>query len=209
MNKALFLDRDGTILKEIEGDSPETLGYLTDVEQVELIEGAAEAIALAHKLGYKTIIITNQSAIARGMLTEEELDKINWKMLKLLRESNPGAVIDDLFYSPYHKEGSVPQYRKESPSRKPEIGMILEAKDKYDVDLANSYMIGDAYTDMKCGVNAGLYNILVMSGYGKIAYQKCLDENLKIDFIASNLVDAVHYISQRDGYPQEHDAKTA
>lgn len=202
MNKALFLDRDGTILKEIEGDSPETLGYLTNVQQVELIEGAADAIALAHKQGYKTIIITNQSAIARGMLTEEELDKINWKMLKLLNEKNSGAVIDDLFYSPFHKEASVAKYKIDSPSRKPDIGMILEAKAKYDIDLSSSYMVGDAYTDMKCGTNAGINNILVMTGYGKIAYQKCLDEDLKIDFIASNLLDAVHHI-------MEHDAKSA
>jgi len=208
MNKALFLDRDGTILKEIEGDSPETLGYLTNVQQVELIDGAAGAIALAQKIGFKTIIITNQSAIARGMLTEEELDKINWKMLKLLKEENPDAVIDDLFYSPYLKEGTVPKYSIESTSRKPDIGMILEAKNKYNIDLTKSYMIGDAFTDMKCGVNAGINNILVMTGYGKMAYKKCLDEDLKIDFIASNLLDAVHYISHRDGYPQENDAKT-
>ncbi|HEY3252068.1 MAG TPA: HAD-IIIA family hydrolase [Ignavibacteria bacterium] len=209
MNKALFLDRDGTILKEIEGDSPETLGYLTNVQQVELIDGAAEAIAIARKMGYKTIIITNQSAIARGMLTEEELDKINWKMLKLLKEANPEAKIDDLFYSPYLKEGSVEKYSIDSPKRKPDVGMIEEAQNKYVIDLSASYMIGDSYTDMKCGINAGIHNILVKTGYGKIAYQKCLDENLKIDFIASNLLDAVHYISQRDGYPQEHDAKTA
>ena len=72
MNKALFLDRDGTILKEIEGSSPETLGYLVAVEDVELISGSADAIALARKSGYKIIIITNQSAIARGWLTEED-----------------------------------------------------------------------------------------------------------------------------------------
>jgi histidinol phosphatase-like enzyme len=118
-----------------------------------------------------------------------------------LRGENPEAVIDDLFFSPYHKEGSVPQYTLDSPSRKPDIGMILEAKEKYDIDLAHSFMIGDAYTDMKCGVNAGINNILVMTGYGKMAYQKCIDEDLKIDFIASNLLDAVHFI-------QNHNAKT-
>ncbi len=195
-NKALFLDRDGTILQEIHGENPETLGYLISVEQVELINGSAEAIALARKSGYKIIIITNQSAIARGWLTEEELLKINMKMKDSLLKSNPDAVIDDIFYSPYHKEGIIEKYKTEHSSRKPDIGMILDAQKKYDIDLSKSYMIGDAYSDMKCGVNAGIKNILVETGYGKIAYKKCLDENLKIDFIASNLLDAVKYIKK-------------
>jgi len=198
VNRALFLDRDGTILKEIEGASPETLGYLTSVKQVELIEGAAEAIAISHSIGYKNIIITNQSAIARGILTEEELNNINNKMTDLLLEQNPSAVIDDIFYSPYFKNGLVEKYAIDSPMRKPDIGMVLEAQTKHNIDISRSYMIGDAYTDIKCGVNAGLINILVKTGYGKIAYKKCLDENLKIDFIASNLLDAVQYIQRKN-----------
>ena len=198
MNKALFLDRDGTILKEIEGTSPETLGYLINVQQVELIPGAAEAIELSRKLGYKTIVITNQSSIARGFITEGDLDNIHEKMYSLLKESSPGAIIDDLFYSPFYKEGIIEKYSIESPQRKPGIGMILDAQKKHDIDLGKSYMIGDSITDIKCGNNAGLKNILVMTGYGKIAYRKCLDENLKINFIASNLLEAVQHIQEID-----------
>jgi len=198
VNKAVFLDRDGTILKEIEGTSPETLGYLINVQQVELIPGAAEAIELARNIGYKTIIITNQSAIARGLLTENDLEKIHSKMYRLLKEQNPRAIIDGLFYSPYYKEGIIEKYSIDSPQRKPDIGMILDAQKKHDIDLSKSYMLGDAYSDIKCGNNAGLNNILVMTGYGKIAYRKCLDENLKINFIASNLLEAVHYIQEID-----------
>lgn len=195
-SKSLFLDRDGTILKEIEGANPETLGYLTSVEQVELIEGSADAIALAKNLGFKVIIITNQSAIARGLLTEKDFHSINQKMFDLLLSANNFAIVDDLFFSPYHKDGIIEEYKAEHPSRKPDIGMILEAQKKYNINLSKSYMIGDAYTDIKCGINAGTKNILVMTGYGKIAYKKCLDENLKIDFIASNLLDAVKYIDK-------------
>jgi len=198
VNKALFLDRDGTILKEIEGTSPETLGYLINVQQVELIPGAAEAIELSRKLGYKTIVITNQSSIARGFITEGDLDNIHEKMYSLLKESSPGAIIDDLFYSPFYKEGIIEKYSIESPQRKPGIGMILDAQKKHDIDLGKSYMIGDSITDIKCGNNAGLKNILVMTGYGKIAYRKCLDENLKINFIASNLLEAVQHIQEID-----------
>lgn len=196
MNKALFLDRDGTILKEVPGETPETLGYLVHVEDVELIDGSAGAIAAAKKLGYKIIIITNQSAVARGWLTIEELDKINSRMYSLLESSNPDAKIDALYFSPYHKEGTIEEYSIEHNSRKPDIGMILDAKRDFDIDLNGSYMIGDAVSDMKCGENAGLINILVETGYGKMAKRKCLDEKLKIDFIASNLKEAVEFIQK-------------
>ncbi len=196
MNKALFLDRDGTILKEVPGETPETLGYLVHVEDVELIDGSAGAIAAAKKLGYKIIIITNQSAVARGWLTIEELDKINSRMYSLLESSNPDAKIDALYFSPYHKEGTIEEYSIEHSSRKPDIGMILDAKRDFDIDLNGSYMIGDAVSDMKCGENAGLINILVETGYGKMAKRKCLDEKLKIDFIASNLKEAVEFIQK-------------
>ncbi|MBE2218717.1 MAG: HAD-IIIA family hydrolase [Ignavibacteria bacterium] len=196
MNKALFLDRDGTILKEIPGETPETLGYLVRVKDVELIDGSADAIAAAKKLGYKIIIITNQSAVARGWLTIEELDKINSRMYSLLASSNPDAKIDALYFSPYHKEGTIEEYSIEHISRKPDIGMILDAKRDFDIDLIGSYMIGDAVSDMKCGEKAGLVNILVETGYGKMAKRKCLDEKLKIDFIASNLKEAVEFIQK-------------
>lgn len=196
MNKALFLDRDGTILKEVPGETPETLGYLVRVEDVELIDGSAGAIAAAKELGYKIIIITNQSAVARGWLTIEELDKINNRMYSLLENSNPDAKIDALYFSPYHKEGTIEEYSIEHNSRKPDIGMILDAKRDFDIDLNGSYMIGDAVSDMKCGENAGLINILVETGYGKMAKRKCLDEKLKIDFIASNLKEAVEFIQK-------------
>ncbi|HMQ80678.1 MAG TPA: HAD family hydrolase [Ignavibacteria bacterium] len=196
MNKALFLDRDGTIVKEVEGKTPETLGYLLTVEEVELIEGSAEAIAAARKSGYKIIVITNQSAVARGWLSIEELDRINQKMYALLKEANPEAVIDALYYSPYHKDGVIEEYSLEHNSRKPNTGMILEAQKEHNIELSGSWMIGDSFSDMQAGVNAGLHNILVETGYGKTAHRKCLDEKVKIDFIASNLFDAVKYIAK-------------
>lgn len=198
MNKALFLDRDGTIIKEAISTAPEgdKSKYLTTVEQVELIEGADSAIAAARESGFKIIVITNQSAIARGWLTEETLNLINRRMYALLTEHNPNAVIDDLYYSPYHVEGIIEKYKKQSNWRKPEIGMILDAKKKHDIDLEKSYFIGDTYEDMKCGNNAGIKKILVMTGFGNIAYKKCLDEKLKIDFIAKNLLEAVNFIKE-------------
>jgi D-glycero-D-manno-heptose 1,7-bisphosphate phosphatase len=196
VNKALFLDRDGTIIKEAMSTAPEgdKSKYLTTVEKVELIEGADLAIAYAKESGYKVIVITNQSAIARGWLTEETLELVNQRMYNLLAEHNPNAIIDDLYYSPYHVDGIIEKYKKQSTLRKPDIGMILEARKKHDINLSESYFIGDTYDDMKCGENAGTKRILVMTGFGEMAYRKCLDENLKIDFIASNLLEAVNFV---------------
>ena len=199
MNKALFLDRDGTIIKEAISTAPEGYksNYITTVEQVELIEGADTAIAAARESGFKIIVITNQSAVARGWLSEETLELVNQKMYALLTEHNPDAIIDDLYYSPYHVDGIIEKYKKESTWRKPDIGMILEAQRKHNINLSESYFIGDTYEDMKCGDSAGTKKILVMTGYGKIAYKKCLDEKLKIDFIAKNLLEAVRFITRK------------
>jgi len=202
LNKALFLDRDGTIVKEVKGETPETLGYLLTVEDVKLIPRSAEAIAQARKLGFKIIVITNQSAVARGWLTIEELHKINEKMYSLLLEENPDARIDALYYSPYHKDGIIEEYSQEHESRKPNTGMIKQAEIENEISLKGSYMIGDSFSDMQTGINAGLFNILVKTGYGKTAHRKCLDEKVKIDFIASNLFDAVQYIAKTGENPQ-------
>ncbi|MCX7877098.1 MAG: HAD-IIIA family hydrolase [Ignavibacteria bacterium] len=195
MNKAIFLDRDGTILEEIPGNS-ETFGYLTSINDVKLIRGSSHAIAEARKLGYKIIIVTNQSAIARGLITESELTAINNRMFELLLNENPEALIDDLYYSPYHKDGVIEKYKTDHPSRKPDIGMLLDAQKKYNIDFSSSFMIGDAYSDIVCGINAGVKNILVLTGYGKMTQRKCLDEKLKIDFIANDLQDAVKIIKE-------------
>jgi D-glycero-D-manno-heptose 1,7-bisphosphate phosphatase len=194
--RAIFLDRDGTILKEVTGQppEPEAYGYLIKEEQVELIEGSASAIALAKGLGFKIIVITNQSAVARGYLTEDDLSRIHNRMNQLLLACDSNAIIDDIFYCPYFSGGVVERYSKEDNCRKPATGMIMKAKERYNLDLTNSYMIGDYITDMQCGANAGLKNILVLTGYGKRTYSKCLDEKLNIEFIANNLFDAVKYI---------------
>jgi D-glycero-D-manno-heptose 1,7-bisphosphate phosphatase len=199
--RALYLDRDGTIIKQFPSTAntdSEKHAYITELNQIELIEGSAEAIARARKLGYKVIIITNQSAIARGWLTEEKFKQINDQMYNLLKAENPEAVIDDMFYCPYYKDGVIEQYSIDSPLRKPAAGMIVLAEEKYSLSRDNSYMVGDSYTDVKCGLNAGTKTILVLTGYGKTAYKKCLDEKLKINFIADNLLEAVKYLEKND-----------
>ena len=149
--KAIFLDRDDTVI-----DDP---GYIKEPEQVKLLPGAAEALIQFKRMGYLVIIITNQSAIARGYITEDKLEEIHLKLKTLL--SAQGATIDGLYYCPYHPEGTVKDFSMESNLRKPNAGMLFQAADELDIDLNASWMIGDRYKDVQAGKAAGCQTILV------------------------------------------------
>lgn len=195
MNKALFLDRDGTIIQDVsltpQGEKSGAERFVREPGQVVLIEGVAKAVALARMAGFKIIVVTNQSAIARGWLTEEKLALVHARMHALLAETDPAARIDDLYYCPFHEDGVVEVYAKKSPNRKPDIGMILEARQKHAVDLSASFMIGDTFTDMLCADRAGLKKILVLTGFGKSAREECARLRLKPDLVAKDLLEAV------------------
>ncbi len=156
--KCIFLDRDGTI--------NEYVGFLRDESQMQLIPGVAEAIKAINNSEYLCIVITNQPVIARGEVTEQELDNIHMKMEKLL--GNEGAYINDLFYCPHHPdkgfEGEIPELKFDCNCRKPKTGLIEMAAAKYNIDLQNSYYIGDTTTDIKLAENAGMNSVLVMTG---------------------------------------------
>jgi D-glycero-D-manno-heptose 1,7-bisphosphate phosphatase len=147
--KCVFLDRDGTINK--------FNGFITKPEDFELIDGAAEAIKKINSLGYLAIVITNQPVIARGEVDFETLDLIHMKMETDLGKQ--GAYIDDLFYCPHHPDkgfpGERPEYKIDCDCRKPKPGLILKAAEKYNIDLLQSYMVGDDMRDVNAGKNAG------------------------------------------------------
>ena len=153
--KCIFLDRDGTI--NIFND------FITKPEDFELIEGAAEAIKKINSLGYLAIVITNQPVIARGEVDFETLDLIHMKMETELGKH--GAYIDDLFYCPHHPdkgfEGERPEYKINCDCRKPKPGLILKAAEKYNIDLLQSYMVGDDMRDINAGKNAGCIPIFL------------------------------------------------
>lgn len=156
--KAVFLDRDGTI--------NEYVGFLTNIDDFELIDGVSDAIKEINKKGYLAIVVTNQPVIARGEVSLEELDEIHNKMETLLGKE--GAYIDDIYYCPHHPhkgyEGERPEYKMECDCRKPKPGMILQAAEKYNIDLANSYMIGDGDNDMEAGLSAGCKCLKIEEG---------------------------------------------
>ena len=153
--KAIFLDRDGTLNKYV--------GFLTDIDELELTEGAAEAVRRINASGYLAIVITNQPVIARGEVSKEELSEIHNKLETLLGQD--GAYIDAIYYCPHHPDkgfaGERPQYKIECDCRKPRPGMLLQAADDYNIDLTASWMVGDSDSDIKAGTAAGCKTLLL------------------------------------------------
>lgn len=153
--KCIFLDRDGTLNVY--------KGFLTDIEELELIPGTAEALKCINSSEYLAIVITNQPVIARGGCSVQELEEIHNKLETLLGKA--GAYIDALYYCPHHPdkgfEGERPEYKIECGCRKPKPGMLLKAAEDYNIDLSQSIMIGDGKNDMEAGKAAGCQTILV------------------------------------------------
>jgi len=153
----VFLDRDGTVLELVE--------YLHEPEQVALTEGAAEAIRKLNGSDHLVFLVTNQSGVARGMFTPEDVDAVHLRMDELL--SGAGAHIDDIYICPHHPtEGDGP-FTRECDCRKPAPGLILEAAREYGLTLEHSYLVGDNSSDMAAGKAAGVTTILVRTGYGR------------------------------------------
>lgn len=182
--KAIFLDRDGTINALIP--------FLVHKEDLQLIEGASEAIRLINSSEYLCIVVTNQPIIARGESTIENLDEIHKRMETLLGKD--GSYIDGLYYCPHHPDkgyaGEVPELKINCDCRKPKTGMLIQAAKDYNIDLSESIMIGDTTLDIKMAENAGMKSILVLTGEaGK-------DQKYEIHptVIADDLLDAVNII---------------
>ena len=153
--RAVFLDRDGTINRYV--------GFLREIEQFELLPGVAEAIRRINASGYLAIVVTNQPVIARGEVTREQLREIHNKMETLL--GHEGAYVDALYYCPHHPDrgypGEVPELKIDCGCRKPRPGLLLRAAADYNIDLANSWMIGDSDSDVQAGQAAGCRTIRI------------------------------------------------
>lgn len=156
MNKAVFLDRDGTINKEI--------NYLYKPEDFLLIPGTIDAIKIFHQQGYKVIVITNQAGVARGYYEEKDVQVLHKYLDKVLE--NNSTYIDSYYYCPHHPDGVIEGYKAECSCRKPEIGMIEKAVRDNNIDLLESIMIGDKEIDVVTAKRAGIGKaILVRSGH--------------------------------------------
>lgn len=187
LNKAIFLDRDGTLIEDP--------GYINDPDQVKLLDGIAESLVELKALGYKLVVVTNQSAVARGIVTEKVLADIHERLRQLLAQKN--AYIDDIYYCPYHPEGVVPKYRKESNYRKPNPGMLLEAADDMNIDLSQSWCIGNSDSDIEAGQRAGCRTVLVDTpSHQREAGPPLSPGAVTPDYKAVNMKEAVNIIKK-------------
>ncbi len=156
--KAVFLDRDGTINKYV--------GFLRDINDFELLPGVADAIRRINNSGYLAIVVTNQPVIARGEVTVPQLEEIHHKMETLL--GLEGAYVDAIYYCPHHPhkgyEGEVPELKIDCECRKPKPGMLIQAAKDFNIDLSQSWMIGDAENDVEAGQAAGCWTALIGEG---------------------------------------------
>lgn len=153
--KCVFLDRDGTLNKLV--------GFLRDIDELELLPGAAEAVRKINESGYLAILATNQPVIARGEVTFDQLREIHNKLETLLGQE--GAYLDAIYYCPHHPhkgyEGEIPELKFDCECRKPKPGMLLQAAKDYHIDLSASYMVGDGEFDVQCGINAGCKSVMI------------------------------------------------
>jgi len=182
--QGIFLDRDGTINEEVD--------FLSSPDDLRLIPGSAEAIRQANALGFKVIVVTNQSGIARGLLTEEQLSHIHQRLIDELQHHD--ARIDAIYHCPHHPDTGDLPYRHDCICRKPKTGMIDQAASDHGIDVRHSFVIGDRMIDVQTGINAGATSILVLTGYGRQELDLCRSSNTRIDHVADNLLGAMEYI---------------
>ncbi len=150
---AVFLDRDGTLIREV--------GYLCRPEQIELLDGAAAALRALRAAGFKTVVVTNQSAVARGWLSEAGLNEIHQVMRERLAEH--GAILDAIYYCPHHPSEGIDGYRIACDCRKPNPGMIQRAAQELGLEPKISYVVGDQNVDRELALRVGAIPVLVRS----------------------------------------------
>ena len=184
-NRAVFLDRDGTVNEEV--------GYVNHVERFTLLPRVGEAIRLLNQNGLKTVVITNQSGVARGYFPESLVPLVHQKMQELLKKD--GAHLDGIYYCPHHPDVGAPPYRQKCRCRKPEPGLIEEAVKDLDLDLRRCYMIGDRGVDIEFAHRVGAKGILVLTGYGKGEWEYWGRQWKETpEYVAQDLFEAVRWI---------------
>ncbi|MFC1989493.1 D-glycero-alpha-D-manno-heptose-1,7-bisphosphate 7-phosphatase [Chloroflexota bacterium] len=183
MERAVFLDRDGTIIEDI--------GYPHERSKIKFLPGASKAVRLLNENGFKVIIITNQAGVARGYFTEETVKEINRYIQESLAKER--AIIDMIYYCPHHIEGVVEEYRKECYCRKPNPGMIEQAAHEFGINLENSFVIGDKNSDIEAGRRAGCKTILLTA---ENLSTNDKETAVMSDYTAPDLYEAVKWLAQ-------------
>jgi D-glycero-D-manno-heptose 1,7-bisphosphate phosphatase len=180
---AVFLDRDGTLIDEC--------GYLDRVRLLTLLPWTADALRLLKRAGFATVVITNQSAIARGIVEESFVEEVHREMSARLERG--GASIDRYYFCPHLADAPLERYRQACRCRKPGPAMIEQACREMDLDPARSVMVGDRWLDIACGAAAGTRTVLVLRGHGVYEADR-LPEGVRADASVNNLMEAAGWI---------------
>ena len=185
MKSAVFLDRDGTI--------NEQMGYINHVSRFQLLPGAVEAIRKLNNAGIPVVVVTNQSGLARGYFPESLLKEVHHKMESRLAEG--AAHVDGIYICPHHPEAKEEKFRVNCDCRKPRNGLFLQAARDLQIDLSQSYMVGDRWSDLKAAAKCNSKGVLVLTGYGRGDYEFIgPSQDIQPHYVAEDLLAAVNWI---------------
>lgn len=176
-SKVVFLDRDGTIIKD--------KVFLRDPDGIEFFPGTFDAIKILKKMRYKIVVISNQSGIGRGILTEKMVKEVNERFIRMLEKND--ASVDALYFCPHHPDANC-------DCRKPQTGMIKKAVAELALDLKGAVVIGDHLADISLGKNIGAKTVLVLTGHGVKELVELEDTGVEPDFVAGDLLEAANWV---------------
>lgn len=186
---AIFLDRDGVLIEDVH--------LLIRPEQIRILPNVAKALSEFKKVGFKLIVVSNQTVVARGLASEADVHRINSDIEKLL-QSEGAPAFTAIYICPHHPKATLPEYRMNCECRKPRAGMFLQAAREHDIDLKKSFTIGDRITDIIAGVRAGCRTVLVQSGKHTdvpIETVEPIDQSIHPDHTCADLLAAAKWIS--------------
>lgn len=188
--RAIILDRDGTLCDEV--------GYVNHVERVRVPARSVEAIRLANRAGFQTVVVTNQAGVARGYFDEPLILDVHDRVREILAEG--GARLDGMYFCPHHPDVGEAPYRRSCDCRKPRAGMLERARDEMGIDLRTSYMVGDSIKDVEAGHAVGATTVLLRTGYGRGEIEhRSHAWTVRPDHVADDLLEAVRWILDREG----------
>jgi D-glycero-D-manno-heptose 1,7-bisphosphate phosphatase len=188
MRKAVFLDRDGVLVEDVD--------LLTRGDQLRLLTGVPSALNTLRNAGFALVVVSNQPVVARGLVTEQEIEMIHAELDRLLLAAG-GPAMDRYYFCPHHPKGTLPAYRLDCECRKPKPGLLLRAARELNLDLQRSFLVGDRITDIIAGVKAGCRTVLVQTGKHlekPIETSEPLDTTISPEHICADLPAAVEWI---------------
>lgn len=190
MERVIFLDRDGTINREV--------SYLYRKADLELLAGVPEAVRLWKAAGFRIVVVTNQAGVARGYYQEQDVERLHQYLNEQLKE-RCGAGVDAFYYCPHHPLHGIAGYRQDCHCRKPDTGMFEQAERRFAVDKKHSWMIGDKLIDVLAGRNYGIKTVLVGTGYGTAEHYKQKQKGEQpYDYFAETLMDAARITIEKE-----------